>query len=135
MLREIYDRNWFNYTVVYKEYVKPVNTSINRMTEHGNEEHKNHQSNIPQREYRILQINERGLVEEVKTFVLDYSPDEDQFLYFNTEFDAMIELKLVKMVKQVGVYKLSQRKANYHLYQWDKREDQYNPIKHLNAPE
>lgn len=37
MLRDIYDRNWFNYTVVYREYKKPVNTSINRGTEIGEE--------------------------------------------------------------------------------------------------
>jgi hypothetical protein len=83
----------------------------------------------------LAQISQLKVSAKVKTFVLDYSPDEDQFLYFNTEFDAMIELKLVKMVKQVGVYKLSQRKANYHLYQWDNKEKQFYPTKHLNAPE
>lgn len=70
-----------------------------------------------------MQITDRGMVDELKTFVLDYSPDDDQFLYFSTDFDFMIELKLAKMVKQVGFYKLSQRKGNYHMYQWDKSEN------------
>ncbi len=35
MVRDVYDRNWFNYTLIYREHQKPINTSLNRMTFHG----------------------------------------------------------------------------------------------------
>jgi len=45
----------------------------------------------------------------------------------------MIELNLLKLVKQTGEVKLSQRRGNYYLHNWDEDSRNYTPVKHLNA--
>lgn len=66
-----------------------------------------------------MKINKLGSLVEKKSFVHAYSQEEDQYLYFAHGYNQMIELNLLKLVKQTGEVKLSQRRGNYYLHQWD----------------
>jgi len=88
------------------------------------------------REYKVLKINKLGQLVEKKSFVHAYAQEEDQYLYFSHGYNQMIELNLLKQVKQLGgEVKLSQRRGNYYQHVWDDQEKVYMPVKHLNAPE
>jgi hypothetical protein len=118
MSRDIYDRNWFNYTLIYREHEKPINTSLNRMTFRGDDSFDPN-SDLQYREYKVIKINELGSLVEERSFVHAYSQEEDQYLYFSNDYSQMIELNLVKLVKQTGEVKLSQRRGYYFLNTWD----------------
>ena len=132
MSRDIYDRNWFNYTLIYREHQKPVNTSLNRMTFRGDDGYDPN-SDLQYREYKIIKINKLGTLVEKKSFVHAYAQEEDQYLYFSHGYNQMIELNLLKIVKQGGEVKLSQRRGNYYLHKWDEDSRNYTPLKHLNS--
>jgi len=88
------------------------------------------------REYRVLKINKLGQLVEKKSFVHAYALEEDQYLYFSHGYKQMIELNLLKQVKQLGgEVKLSQRRGYYFQHVWDEQERAYILEKHLNAPE
>jgi len=132
MARDIYDKNWFNYTLIYREHQKPINTSLNRMTFRGDDGYDPN-SDLQYREYKVIKINKLGSLVEKKAFVHAYSLEEDQYLYFAHGYNQMIELNLLKLVKQNGEVKLSQRRGNYYLHNWDVESNSYTPVKHLNA--
>jgi hypothetical protein len=76
-------------------------------------------SDLQYREYKVIKINKLGSLVEKKSFVHAYSQEEDQYLYFSHGYSQMIELNLVKLVKQTGEVKLSQRRGYYFLHSWD----------------
>lgn len=98
MVRDVYDRNWFNYTLIFREHQKAVNTSLNRMTFHG-DDHQDPNSDLLYREYKVIKINKNGQLVEKKSFVHAYALEEDQYLYFSHGYNQMIELNLLKQVK------------------------------------
>ena len=83
----------------------------------------------------MIKINKLGQVIEKKSFIHAYAQEEDQYLYFSHGYNQMIELNLLKQVKQIGEVKISQRRGNYYQHIWDEEAKQYQPVKHLNAPE
>jgi hypothetical protein len=102
MDRDIYDRNWFHYTVVYRQHEKPIQHSINEM-DHGEISHHHHAgsgSSDQLREYKVLEINKFGDLVEKQTFIHPYQRNEDQHLYFSQDFTRMIELNISKVVRQ-----------------------------------
>lgn len=71
--RELYDRDWFNYTLVYKS----DETEESRVN-------------------KLIKIDEKGLVSERLSFAHSIQKNQVQHLYFNTKIDKMIELLLTK---------------------------------------
>ena len=71
--RDVYDRNWYSYSVIYKrDDLLPEN-----------------------RRYKVLEITKDGAVKEHFTFLHRFQKGEEQHFYFNKDFTKMIELTLV----------------------------------------
>ena len=72
--RELYDRDWFPYTLVYKDAEDGSETRINK----------------------LLKLDEHGKLSERLSFSHAAPRNQTQHLYFNTKLDRMIELLIPK---------------------------------------
>ena len=70
---EVYDRNWFKYSVVYKQ------DDVQR----------------DKRRVKVLEISKEGVLQERASFLHPFQLGEEQHFYFSADFSKMIELTLV----------------------------------------
>lgn len=80
---ELYDRNWFPYTVIYKQ----------------------HEVQTDQRRFKVIQISKEGILKELINFIHPFQRNEEQHFYFNKEFTKMIELSIVNTGNKVDGHK------------------------------
>ena len=99
--RELYDRNWFPYTVIYKQ----------------------HEMQTDQRRFKVIQISKEGLFTEKFNFIHPFQRSEEQHFYFNKDFTKMIELSIDKTGNKVdghkGIYREYKTKTSVLEKKWE----------------
>ena len=98
---ELYDRNWFPYTVIYKQ--------DDLQTDH--------------RRIKVIQITKEGLFKDLINFIHPFQRNEQQHFYFNNDFTIMIELSIATTGNKVdgfkGTYKKYTTKSSVFEKKWE----------------
>jgi hypothetical protein len=101
MDRDVYDRDWFTFSVITKPHVE---ASLN--------------ANVSQQyiEVKVVELSEKGFLTEHLSFVHPKKRDQELHLYFSKDFTKMIELVVSTDKKQsFTTYNLYKRSGN----SWD----------------
>ena len=98
---DLYDHNWFNYSVITK--IDDIQKSKMRV--------------------RVIQIDENGNFSEILSFVHKVTKETEYHFYFNKDFNKMIELQLVSSGNKVdgfkGTYKEWKTDSSVKEKAWD----------------
>jgi hypothetical protein len=103
MDRDVYDRDWFDYSVIWKDH---VDTSLN--------------SSMSQQfiQVKVIEISDKGVLQEHLSFIHPKKRTQELHLYFNSTYNKMIELVISKEKRQTKTtYNLYARSANSWVFE------------------